>query len=124
MDRRDPEAHERMLAGIVERAATNGRGLGVAMPAGQIGGRFETPAQADETNPQQQAEEAVALDALIHKIAAALTGASMDHAITALISLAVIYARSPEAPPELRVATAERLLMAVEAVSSSLETAA
>jgi len=45
----------------------------------------------------------------------------MDHAITALISLAVIYARSPEAPQELRVATAERLQMAVEAVSEAYE---
>jgi len=122
------ETLESRLAGIVERAATNGKGLGLAMPAGIVGGRFGAAPAAPETAQDSPVEaptgDAAALNSLVHKIAAALTGASMDHAITALISLTVGYARSPEAPQELRVATAERLLMAVEAVSSSLETAA
>ena len=125
MDRRDPEAHERMLAGIVERAATNGKGLAVAMPAGIVGGRFGAAPAAPEPAQASPVEaptgESVVLNALVHRIAGALTGASMDHAITALISLAVTYARSPEAPQELRVSTAERLLMAVEAVSEAYE---
>lgn len=116
---------ESRLAGIVERAATNGKGLAVAMPAGIVGGRFGAAPAAPEPAQASPVEaptgDANALNSLVHKIAAALTGASMDHAITALISLAVIYARSPEAPPELRVATAERLLMAVEAVSEAYE---
>jgi len=116
---------ESRLAGIVERAATNGKGLAVAMPAGIVGGRFGAAPAAPETAQDSPVEaptgDAAALNALVHKIAGALTGADMDHAITALISLAVIYARSPEAPQELRVATAERLLMAVEAVSEAYE---
>lgn len=116
---------ESRLAGIVERAATNGKGLAVAMPAGIVGGRFggsppAEPAQAAPEPVEVMSQHAV-MNALVHKIAGSLTGASMDHAITALISLAVTYARSPEAPPELRVATAERLLMAVEAVSEAYE---
>jgi len=116
---------ESRLAGIVERAATNGKGLAVAMPAGIVGGRFGAAPAAPEPAQASPVEaptgDAAALNALVHKIAGALTGADMDHAITALISLAVIYARSPEAPQELRVATAERLLMAVEAVSEAYE---
>lgn len=116
---------ESRLAGIVERAATNGKGLAVAMPAGIVGGRFGAAPAAPETAQDSPVEaptgDAAALNALVHKIAGALTGADMDHAITALISLAVTYAKSPEAPPELRVATAERLLMAVEAVGEAYE---
>jgi len=116
---------ESRLAGIVERAATNGKGLAVAMPAGIVGGRFGAAPAAPETAQASPVEaptgDANALNALVHKIAGALTGADMDHAITALVSLAVTYARSPEAPPELRVATAERLLLAVEAVSEAYE---
>lgn len=120
-----PETLESRLAGIVERAATNGKGLAVAMPAGIVGGRFGAAPAAPEPAQASPVEaptgDAAALNALVHKIAAALTGADMDHTITALISLAVTYARSPEAPPELRVATAQRLLMAVEAVSEAYE---
>lgn len=116
---------ERRLAGIVERAASNGKGLAVAMPAGIVGGRFGAAPAAPEPAQASPVEaptgESVVLNALVHRIAGALTGASMDHAITALISLAVTYARSPEAPQELRVSTAERLLMAVEAVSEAYE---
>lgn len=120
MDRRDPEAHERMLAGIVERAATNGQGLGVAVPKGEVGGRFEITPQPDQPTAEELTEQAVALDALIHKIAAALAGANMDHAVTALISLAVHYAMSDAAPPELRLATMQRLLIAIEVVGESV----
>ena len=122
MARRDPEAHERMLAGIVERAAINGKGLGVAMPPGEVGGRFdvEAPPPAEKT-AEELTEQTIALDALVHKIAAALAGADMDLAITSLISLAVAYAKAEETPQELRVATAQRLLMAVEAVSEAYE---
>lgn len=116
---------ESRLAGIVERAASNGKGLAVAMPAGIVGGRFGAAPAAPEPAQASPVEaptgESVVLNALVHRIAGALTGASMDHAITALISLAVTYARSPEAPQELRVSTAERLLMAVEAVSEAYE---
>lgn len=117
---------ERRLAGIVERAASNGHGLGVAMPAGIVGGRFGAsppvePAPASPEPVGAQGKEQAVMNALVHKIAGTLAGANMDHAITALISLAVTYAKSPEAPPELRVATAERLLLAVEAVGEAYE---
>lgn len=120
MARHDPEAHERMLSGIVERAATNGKGLGVAMPPGEVGGRFdvEPPQPAEKT--AEELAELIALDALVHKIAAALAGADMDLAITSLISLAVAYAKAPETPQDLRVATAQRLLLAIEAVGESV----
>lgn len=119
------EKHERMLAGIVERAAINGKGLGVAMPAGVIGGRFGQ--QAREPDPDQQqrppeetAAEAVALDGLVHKIASTLAGANMDHAITALVSLATHYATSETTPIELRAAAMHRFAMGMAAIDKTI----
>lgn len=127
MTTRNPEDHERKLVGIVERAATNGRGLGVAMPAGIIGGRFGQRAAGQQPDPAasmesaaEAAAEAVALDGLVHKIASTLAGANMDHAITALVSLATHYATSETTPIELRAAAMHRFAMGMAAIDKTI----